>query len=266
LPPSLKTSWWPWARQQSPATSEGLITNPTFEATELPSFQLQELDLFVGQNFLILVHDESLSCLENVQRVLERGAFRQGRGPVRLAHEILDALVDQYLPVMDQELMNVELLERQLHLRKLRSPEQVVFTFRRRLAPLRRIILRQKELFYWLSHRDIEWFSTEETLRFRDIYDHMVQVMSVSETLQESLSAAIDTQLSLTNTRMSEVTQMLTVLSVLILPLNLITGIYGMNFQFMPELQWRFGYPAVVGLMLTVSFATLGYLRWRRWI
>jgi magnesium transporter len=230
------------------------------------TFELQELDLFLGKHFLVTVHARPLPSIHFVQAHLARGTSAIHGGVCSLAHEILDALADTYLPFL--ELLDARLSELEEILEKNPGTDVVTtfFELRRSVLGLRRVAIRQQEVFYWLSHRDIGLISKKDTLLFRDIYDHFVRIVELNESARDILSGMLNIHLSLMSNRMNDVMRVLTIYSTILMPLTFIVGVYGMNFDHMPELHLPYAYPAVLMLMASITVGMLLFFKHKRWL
>jgi magnesium transporter len=142
---------------------------------------------------------------------------------------------------------------------KLLSLKREVLQARRMLGPLR-------DTMNVVVRRDFPNIRPECRIYFLDLYDHLIRLFDICDTQRELLSSAMEAHLSQVSNRLNEVMKVLTIMSTILMPMTLISGIYGMNFRFMPELNWRFGYPWALGLMLTVSLLMLAYFRRRKWL
>ncbi len=224
-----------------------------------------ELDIYLGKSFVVSVH---ISPLHAVDEVLLR--CRSGGRPLRhgsdfLAHELIDAVVDDILPTID------DLNERSLAIedRVIADPRPAyladIMNLKRSAIHLRRFMAPQKEVLNRLSIADHGAITDRSRLYFRDVYDHMVRIDALSEDLQELADSALRTHLSAANNRLQETIRVLSVLATIALPAVVIASIYGMNFLHIPELKWRYGYAYALGAMATLTAVLLGYLKYRRW-
>lgn len=188
------------------------------------------------------------------------------RGADFLLHEVLDALADQYLPVserIDEQLDDIED-------RVLNDPSRALLLellgLKRVVVHLRRVLIPQREVLRKMGASEDGLISKEGRFFFRDVYDHLYRVSELAELHREVIASALEAYLSAVNNRLSEVMKVLTIIATLILPLTLITGIYGMNFDVMPELRWKYGYAATLAGMFALAAAMILYFRRRRWL
>jgi magnesium transporter len=137
---------------------------------------------------------------------------------------------------------------------------------KRELLFLRRAVWPLREVLSRLEHGDSLLLAPDTSPYFRDVYDHAVQILDTVETYREMLTSLMDVYLSSIANRTNEVMKVLTMITTLFIPLSFLAGLYGMNFRFMPELEWRYGYYALLGVMATISLAMLAYFKKKRWL
>jgi magnesium transporter len=200
-----------------------------------------------------------------------RERLRSGKGKLRkmgadaLAYSLLDAVVDGYFTVLESLGDRVESLEDELVSNPARDTLHALHDLKREVNFVRRSVWPLRELIGNLERRESPLVGEGLAPYLRDLYDHTVQVLEAVESLRETLSGFLDIYLSSLSNRMNEIMKVLTVISTLFIPLTFIAGVYGMNFRFMPELEWRFGYPLVWGVMGTVALVMLRYFRKKEW-
>ena len=231
--------------------------------------ETSELDVIVGEGF-VLSHTSDDRLIERVRAMCEKNPLDFERGPAWIAHALLDELVEDLLPVIDDYDVVIEEMEREV-IEKAGTPAGKpligrIFRMKRDLLALRRLTLYQREIFLRLSRGEFKHVPADVVPFFRDVYDHFARITSLAETYRELLTSLLEAHLSVQSNRMNEVMKTLTLMSTVMLPLTFIAGVYGMNFEVMPELKWRLGYPYALGLMLVVFLGILGWFRHRRWL
>jgi magnesium transporter len=237
----------------------------TYEGSER-RLQASELDLFLGKNYVVSFHNEPLHFITQLRRRIDEGGRELSRGAGGLAHSLLDMLVDDYQPV-------VEALDdalQQLEERVLEQPEQKllqdVLMLKRNVQQLRRTIIPQRDVINRFARGEFpEIVRPEHYMYFRDIYDHIVRVEQLSDSVRDLADGALNTYLSSVNNRMNEVMKTLSVVASVLLPLTFIASIYGMNFEHMPELGWDWGYYWALGTMALLATGLVAFFRLRRW-
>ncbi len=225
-----------------------------------------ELDLFFGQRYLVTHHGEpSLKSIKD----LHKDVCEPGHRPwtaVRLLHRMLDRLVDNFLPVMDQVGVKLELLEDQI----IHNPEpdllERVLDAKKSIQRIRRMTAHQRLILESLARGHLELIERDSLAFFRDIYDHFVRVADLAEAYREGAQSAVEAYLSMSANKTNDTMKVLTQISTVMLPLTFIAGIYGMNFDNMPELHWHLGYPFAIGLMVLTAVSILVWFRRRRWL
>jgi magnesium transporter len=235
---------------------------------DLTDVQLIELDLFIGKNFVVTHHAGPLPAVEAVVGpTCFAGKNHMEKGAAFLAHALIDAVVDRFEPLtvaMDHEIDALEL-------RVLRGTDEQALAriteLQRSLHHLRRVAIRQRDLLQKLSRGEFgEELPEEVRPFFRDVLDHFTEFTESLDVERDDLQSLFNAFHSLAAQRMNEIMKMLTLISTIMLPLSFIAGVYGMNFEHMPELKWKYGYFEVLGLMAIVAFGMVLYFRHRRWL
>lgn len=227
----------------------------------------EQVSIFLGHNFVITFQERPGDCLNSIR---ERIRHKLGRvrvaGADYLAYALLDAIFDGYFPVLEDYGERLEAIEEEI----LERPEALtvhhIHDLKRQLMVLRRSMWPQREAINILA-RDPHPLITEETrIYLRDGYDHTIQILDLLETYRELGADLMDLYMNSVSTRMNEVMKVLTIIATIFIPLTLIAGIYGMNFDYMPELHWTLGYPFSILLMVLVTGGFLYYFRRRGWL
>ncbi len=225
-----------------------------------------EVHVFLGPGYLVTLREEAVVAVEQTMSELRRRPELLNRGSDWLMYLLLDRVVDGLVPVMDRFDDELDELEDAVVGQTGEDVLSRIFQLRKRVVRLRRQSMQQRELVLSLARGTYAQVSPETRVYLRDVYDHLVRASEFFDGFRDLLAAVIDIHLSALNNRMNEIIKTLTLFSVILLPLSLIAGIYGMNFRHMPELEWRYGYPAVLGLMVVVTVGLLAYFRRRRWL
>jgi magnesium transporter len=244
-----------------------LITHALKPASSLESLETMELNLFIGNNYLVTCYrDETMPPVDYIWNRLDRDNRLYLHGPDFLAHAILDSLVDDYLPILDEMDEEIEWLEDQI----LATPEaktlERILNLKHTVMALRRIISPQREVINRLTRDDFPQIDRQSRIYFRDIYDHLVRIQDMSENIRDIVSGAMDIYLNSTSLRLNVIMKTLTIVSTIFLPLSFVAGVYGMNFHYMPELSWKWGYPLVWLVFLSILSGMIWYIRKNRWL
>ncbi len=232
------------------------------------NFVTKELDGYLGPNYVVTFHVLRFRSIKSVKQKLRSSTFICQRGAAYLLHHILDELVDLYMPMVDDfdEAIN-SLEERVFDMRKnTNTVLGEVMDVRRAVARLRRISSRQLEVLYRMSHGEFPQIPDNILPFFRDVHDHLQRISDLAEGYRDLVAGLFDIHFAVVGNRTNEVMKTLAVLSAIILPLSLIAGIYGMNFENMPELKTERGYFVTLAAMAVLTVILLIYF-WRRgWI
>lgn len=226
----------------------------------------QAISLFVGKNYLVSVHYGGMPVINETIQRWQHNQAEFGRNVGALLHALLDAIVDDYFPVIDQLAERVEKLEEQIFENYQEEALQEVFRLKRDLLNVRRIVAPERDVLNILIRREVPIFERNTIQYLQDIYDHIIRVTDSIDTYRDLLSSALDAFLSVQSNRLNQVVKILTIASIILMSNALIAGIYGMNFQFMPELGWRFGYPFALLLMTAISIGLIFFFRKMRWL
>ncbi len=226
----------------------------------------EELNIFLGANYLVTCHScEKLNPLEAVISRLERDERLIRNGPDYLCHSILDHLVDEYLPLLDNLDEKLEIIEDRVLQKPTPDILAELLNLKHTLMLLRRIVTPQREVINRLSRDEYRMIDQQSRIYYRDIYDHLVRIQDLSDTLRDIASGVLDIYLNSTSLRLNEIMKALTVVSTIFLPLSFVAGVYGMNFDHMPELTWRFGYLVVWFVFASIFIGMLVWFKRRNW-
>jgi|AntRauTorcE11897_2_1112592.scaffolds.fasta_scaffold25047_1 magnesium transporter len=233
----------------------------------------EQVTLFVGRGFVITFQERPGDVFEPVRARIAKGAGRiRSRGADYLAYALLDAAIDSFFPLLEVYGERVEDLEQEVVERPEPAHIARIHDLKRDLLTARRTIWPQREMLSTLVREEWPLVTDETRIFLRDCYDHSIQLMDMIETYREIASALIDVQLSSVSNRMNEVMKVLTMIATVFIPLTFIAGVYGMNFDpaagpwSMPELGWRYGYPATLLGMAAIGGGLLFWFRRKGWL
>ena len=231
-------------------------------------FNTIELDAFLGPNYVITYHHEMFRSINNVKKLVTTTPIACQRGPAFLLHQILDQIVDFYSPVLDDFDERIAKLEDDIF--TLRRPNQAILEeimdLKRGVLRLRRISARQMEVILRTSRGEFALIPAPMLPFYRDIHDHIIRITDLAESYRDLISGSLDAYMSVVGNRMNEIMKVLTIFSAIMLPLTFIAGVYGMNFENMPELTTRFGYFVVLTIMVFVAVGMLLFFWARGWL
>lgn len=220
-----------------------------------------ELDLLLGRNWIVSVHYGPLAGLVEDSKLHERIALALSRGPDFMLYILLDLLVDSYFPLLDQVQDEIDSLEDRLLVKGSAIDLKRLLAIKRNLVGVRRAILPQREIFNQLTRHDFTFIRPEHLVYFRDVYDHLIRIVEELDTLRDILSSVLEIYLASTSNQLNATMKRLTAWGTIFIVITAIAGIYGMNFKFMPELEWRYGYFVVLGLMTVISLGLYFYFK-----
>ena len=232
-------------------------------------FNTIELDGFLGHNYVITYHHDTFRSINNVKQLLRTSPILCRRGPAFLCHQILDQIVDFYSPVLDDFDDRIDRLEQEIF--SLKQPNNEILSqimeLKRSVLRLRRISVKQLDVILRMSRGEFGALIHEDMRPFyRDVHDHLTRVVDLAESYRDLISGSLEAYLSVVSNRMNEIMKTLTIFSAILLPLTFIAGVYGMNFDNMPELHSRYGYFATIATMAVVAVALLFFFWWRGWL
>ena len=230
------------------------------------ALELRELNIFLGKNYLVTVHSRPIRAVETARRLWNEWIDRADQGSALLAYLLIDAIVDDYLPLLDIISERMDVLEDSIFGEFRSEAIQEIFSIKKKLLYLRRAVAPLRDVFNTMLRREQPIFPREAYVYFQDVFDHLIRVADTVDTLRDMLGSTMDAYLSVSGNRMNMVMKRLTSISTILMSVTLIAGIYGMNFDFMPELKWRFGYVFALVSMVGVGFALYRYLKKVKWI
>lgn len=192
--------------------------------------EVDELDIFLGQNYIVTHHDYPITAIEETWEACDRDPRNTQNGADHLLYKITDRLVAEYMPTVEKIDAAIDQIEDQVFDRPSPRTLEKLFVLKRVLLAMRRILLPQREVLNKLARDDYRVIDPKDRIFFRDIYDHLVRLHDLNESLRDLVSGALDTYLSVINNRMNEVMKTLTIITTLFMPLTFLTGFFGMNF------------------------------------
>lgn len=232
----------------------------------LGSMETMEINIFLGSNYMVTCYrDDIMPPIEYIREQINRDERMYSNGPDFLCHAVLDKLVDDYMPLLDKMDDEIDWLEDQVLSKPNPKTLERILHLKHSIMTLRRIISPQREMVNRLSRDEFPMIDRHSRIYFRDIYDHLVRIQDLSESIRDIVSGAMDIYLSSTSLRLNEVMKALTIVSTIFLPLSFVAGVYGMNFKFMPELNQSWGYPMAWLIFLTVAGVMLVFFKVRKW-
>jgi magnesium transporter len=228
--------------------------------------ELVEIDLFLGANYVVTVHNRPVRALETGERLWRNWTDVAGRGSGLLAYLIMDAVVDEYMPLIDRSTERMEAVEERIFGEFDPGSIEEIFHLKKTLLYLRRVVTPLRDVFNLLLRREQPILPRETQVYFQDVFDHLIRVADATDTMRDMLGSTMDAYLSISGNRMNMVMKRLTSISTILMSVTLVASVFGMNFVHMPELSWRFGYVGALAAMLTIGISLYVYFRVSRWL
>lgn len=227
----------------------------------------EQVSLVVGRDFLLSFQEDSEDLFEPVRNRLRNGLGRvRGRGPDYLAYSLLDVIVDHYFVVFEHLDTRADDLEEEILAEPTQNVQGTLHDLRQDLVSARRMIWPIREVLSRLSRLESDLWAESTEPFVRDAYDHAIQVLDLIDSLREVVGGLRDLYMTSLSQRMNEIMKVLTIIGTIFIPLTFVAGIYGMNFEYMPELGIWWAYPLSLALMAVIAIVLLLYFRRREWI
>ena len=234
------------------------------ESDEIKS---EQVSLILGSNYVISFQERPGDIFDPI-----RDRIRNQKGRIRkmsadyLVYSLIDTIVDHYFIILEKLGERIEELESELVPDPKPEILQELYKLKREMIYLRKLIWPLREVINALGKKESPLLQESSTIYFRDVYDHTIQVIDTVEIYRDMLSGMHDTYLSSVSYRMNEVMKVLTIIATIFIPLTFIAGIYGMNFEFMPELKWRWAYFVVWGIIVVMALLMVFYFKRKKWL
>ena len=227
----------------------------------------EQVSIILGSNFVVSFQESEGDVFDPIRERIrnDRGRIRK-MGADYLAYSLIDTIVDNYFIILEKLGEKIEDIEEELVTNPTVETLQTIHSLKREMIFLRKSVWPLREVISRLERWESPLINKSLDIYLRDVYDHTIQVIDSIETFRDMLSGLLDIYLSSVSNRMNEIMKVLTIIATIAIPLTVITGIYGMNFQFMPELQWQWSYPLVLLAMLTLGILMMIYFRRKKWI
>ncbi len=226
----------------------------------------EQFSLILGPNFVISFQEIKGDVFEGVRERIRKGKGRLRKlGSDYLCYALLDAIVDNYFVVLEDMGEKIEEYEEELLADPTPETLHKIHKLRGDIIYLRRSIWPLREVINEILRGDISQISEATEMFYRDVYDHTIQVMDTIETFRDVISGMLDMYLSSISNKMNEVMKVLTMIATIFIPITFVAGIYGMNFEIMPELKWPWAYPAVWGVIILITAVMAIYFKKKRW-
>jgi len=229
--------------------------------------ETEQVSIVLSSNFVISFQERVGDVFEQIRDRLRnaKGRIRK-MGPDYLAYSLIDAIVDSYFTILEKMGEKIELLEEQLVVEPTEKTLHQIHRLKREMIILRKSVWPLREVISGLQRTESALIKDSTSIYLRDVYDHTIQIIDTIESFRDMVSGMVDLYLSSISNKMNAVMKVLTIIATLFIPLTFIAGVYGMNFKYMPELGWRWGYAVVLLAMIVVAVVMLFYFRKKKWL
>lgn len=230
-------------------------------------FQTHDVDFFLGPNYLVSIHSGDSRSIEQIRQVCQRNALALGEGVAALLHRIVDAMVDNYRPEIDQLSERLDALEDRVFDGVAGNLAQDILYFKKDVSSLRRVVQPQRDVVGRLARREFPFIDEQISYRFRDVHDHLVRIADESMLFQDRITSLLDANLATVSNQLNTIMKILTVIATVFMPLTFITGLYGMNVD-LPH--FGFGgermFWVLMVIMVAIVVGMIAFFRRRGWI
>jgi len=227
----------------------------------------EQLSLIVGSSFVISFQEQEGDVFSPVRERIRRGKGRiRKKGPDYLAYSLIDGVVDHYFTILEKLGEDIESLQEELVSRPNPETLQTIQWLKKEMIFLRKSVWPLREVVSGLARGESALIKEDTHLYLRDVYDHTIQVVDTIETYRDMLSAMLDIYLSSLSNRMNEVMKVLTIIATIFIPMSFLAGVYGMNFKYMPELDYRYAYPLFWFVIISAFISMIAFFKRRKWL
>ena len=229
--------------------------------------EAEQISLIVGSNFVISFQEKQGDVFEQVRERLRNGKGRiRKKGSDYLAYALIDAIVDSYYNILEQLGENIESLQEELVADPKQEDLQIIQHLKRDMLFFRKSVWPLREVIGGLAKSESTLIKGDVLVYVRDVYDHVIQAIDTIETFRDMLSAMQEIYLSSVGNRMNQVMKVLTIIATIFIPMTFLAGIYGMNFKYMPELEWRYAYLVFWLVVVTVFIIMIALFKKKKWL
>jgi magnesium transporter len=227
----------------------------------------EQISIILGPTFVISFQEKETDIFKPIRERIRAGKGRLRKsGADYLAYSLIDTIVDNYFTILEHLGEKIEIIEESLIKNPSTQTLQAIQHLKREMIFLRKSVWPLRETISSLERTECQLIQESTGLFLKDIYDHTIQVIDTIETFRDMLSGILDIYLSSISNRMNEIMKVLTIIATIFMPLTFLAGVYGMNFKYMPELEWHWGYFFILGIMITIAVSMLVYFRKKRWL
>jgi magnesium transporter len=244
-----------------------IVLRMFFLNEEENELQGEQISLIVGANFVISFQERQGDVFDQVRERLRNGKGRiRKKGSDYLAYSLIDAIVDSYYNILEGLGEDIESLQEQLVAESKQEDLQIIQHLKRDMLFFRKSVWPLREVISGLAKSDSTLIKEDVLVYVRDVYDHVIQAIDTIETFRDMLSAMLDIYLSSVGNRMNQVMKVLTIIATIFIPMTFLAGIYGMNFKYMPELEWKYAYLVFWLVVVTVFIIMISLFKKKKWL
>jgi magnesium transporter len=225
-----------------------------------------QLSAFLSKRALVTHHYKPLRSISYAGQLCSKNPLTLGRGPDYLFHLIVDDIVDNYTPILDRLDQVIDEMEDEVFHSATQRTMARILHLKKDIVTVRRIAFYQREMLNRLSRGEFPLITHDEMIYYRNVFDHLVRMADLADSYRDTVSGLLDAYLSVTSNRLNQVMKVLTIISTIFLPLSVITGFFGMNFEYLPGLKWEYGVLAATIFMGAVVVGMLWIFRTRKWL
>jgi len=225
-----------------------------------------QLSAFLSKRALVTHHYKPLRSIGYASQLIAKNPQSLGRGPDYLFHIIIDDIVDNYTPILDRLDEVIDGMEDEVFHQASQRTMARILHLKKDIITVRRIAFYQREMLNRLSRGEFQLITSDEMIYYRNVFDHLVRMTDLADSYRDSVSGLLDAYLSVTSNNLNAVMKVLTIISTVFLPLSVITGFFGMNFQYIPGATWEYGMLAILLMMVAVSVGMLWVFKRRKWL
>ncbi|MBU1166818.1 magnesium/cobalt transporter CorA [Patescibacteria group bacterium] len=229
----------------------------------------EQINLIVGENFLITLCYKKVKSIEKLKNNRKKllDLFEKGPGVEFVAHSIIDRDVDQFFPYLEKLDERMDYFEEEVFEEDgRRHILKMITSLKKEILGARKMISATREVVRTFSSREVKFFDPSVIIYFRDVQDHLIRLTEILDSHRDLITSTLEVQLAMSTNKTNDIMRILTIITTLLMPLTFITGLYGMNFRFMPEIEWQYGYPMTIAVMILIEIAMLFYFKKKHWI
>lgn len=244
-----------------------LVLKMALQEPEATDIVFEHVCLVIGKDYLISFQEREGDVFGPVRERLRKPAGRMRKsGPDYLGYALVDMIVDHYYGILDRLGEEIEIIQEEALTNPTAKTRRAIHDVRRRVVMLRKAVWPLREMLAGLLRGESALVRDTTLIFLQDVYDHVIQVIDTVETYRELLTGALETYMSSISLKMNEVMKVLTIMASLFIPLTFLAGVYGMNFKYMPELEWRYAYPVFWGAVGAVFLTMVVWFKTKKWL